>query len=73
MNNTRNTVQQLIPAIGAVVSVRYEEITVRCTVVDAKNSWGKVRLLITPELGNGSQWIELGRLVTESQALMEVK
>jgi hypothetical protein len=63
MNTRRNTVQQLIPAIGAVVMVRFESITVACTVCDAKNAYGRVRLLITPELGSGSQWVELERLV----------
>lgn len=59
----RNTVQQLTPAVGAIVGVRFDEMEVFCHVVDAKNSYGRVRLLVTPELGNGSQWIELSRVM----------
>lgn len=58
-----NTATQMIPAVGAIVAVRFEEITVFCHVVDVKNSWGKIRLQVTPELGNGSQWIELPRVI----------
>lgn len=58
----RQTVQQLIPAIGQDVMVRFESIVVACKVVDAKNSWGKVRVQIVPMSGTGTQWIELERI-----------
>jgi hypothetical protein len=60
---TQHTARQLAPAIGAEVLVRFESVNIACTVVDAKNSWGQVRLLIQPVAGKGQQWIELGRLV----------
>jgi hypothetical protein len=67
MNNTqqtnRNTVRELTPAIGESVYVQFESLAILATVVDAKNSWGKVRLLIRPAMGVGEQWIELSRLV----------
>jgi hypothetical protein len=65
MSNTQHTVRQLAPAVGETVYVRFEEIAVRCHVIDAKNSWGKVRLEVKPAGGLGSQWIELGRLVAD--------
>lgn len=58
----QQTVKQMMPAIGASVLVRFESLTVVCIVLDAKNSWGKVRLQIEPILGQGSQWVELERV-----------
>jgi len=62
---TRNTVQQLLPAVGSEVSIRVQDLVIRVTVLDAKNSYGQIRLLVTPVTGSGQQWIELGRLVVE--------
>ena len=60
---TRQTVRDLTPAIGTTVGVRFESLIIDAVVVDAKNSWGKVRLLVRPAAGVGEQWIELNRLV----------
>ena len=54
----------MLPAIGAKVTVRFESLTIDCTVKDVKNAWGKPRLLIEPETGRGQQWIELSRVAT---------
>ena len=51
------------PAIGASVSVRFEDLTIACTVRNVKNSWGKPRLLVTPVSGSGGQWVELTRVI----------
>jgi hypothetical protein len=56
------TVRELTPAIGERIYVRFEQLTIDCTVVDAKNSWGQVRLLIQPVTGTGQQWVEMGRI-----------
>lgn len=56
------TCLDMIPAIGARVIVRFEDIQIECVVSDVKNSWGKPRLLITPVSGNGSQWVEMSRV-----------
>lgn len=61
-NRERQTVNELIPAVGQNVSVRFESVIVHCRVMDAKSSYGKVRLLVTPLDGCDSQWIELSRL-----------
>lgn len=58
----RQTVNELLPAIGAVVAVRFEQIEVACQVIDAKSAWGKERILIMPLNGGGTQWVELGRV-----------
>jgi len=65
---TQQTVRELTPAIGAQVTVRFEELAIECRVIDAKNSWGKVRVLVQPLAGTGQQWIELGRLMGYSTA-----
>ena len=66
---TQRTCRELTPAVGASVRVRFESLTIDCTVVDAKNSWGQVRLLVQPVAGTGAQWIEMGRLVAATAAL----
>lgn len=57
------THNEMTPAIGAKVLVRFESIHVACTVIDAKTAYGRPRLLIRPEAGEREQWIELNRLV----------
>jgi hypothetical protein len=59
---TPSTATELIPAVGTLVSVRFESVTVACRVLDAKKSWDKVRLEVTPLQGSGSQWVELPRI-----------
>ena len=56
------TALDMLPAIGATVLVRFENLSILCTVKNVKNSWGKPRLLIAPVAGEGEQWIELGRV-----------
>ncbi len=59
---TRQTVRELTPAVGSVVLCRFEEMYFQVKVLDAKNSYGKVRLLVQPVSGNGTQWVETHRL-----------
>lgn len=58
-----NTARQLAPAIGATVTVRCEQLQVRCLVLDAKNAYGNVRLLVKPVTGDGQQWVDITRLI----------
>ena len=69
---TRQTVRELAPAIGSVVLCRFEEIMVQVTVIDAKNSYGKIRLLVRPVAGSSEQWIEMHRLGAPVAEAMEV-
>lgn len=59
---TRNTVRQLLPAIGTLVAVRFESLVIECRVIDAKNAYGTVRILVAPLAGSGTQWVELTRV-----------
>ena len=58
----RSTVRELAPAVGAVVMCRFEEMYFAVKVLDAKNSYGKTRLLVQPVNGRGEQWVEMHRL-----------
>ncbi len=56
------TTAEMMPALGAVVLVACDGLQVRCKVLDAKESWGRPRLRVTPISGAGSIWVELGRV-----------
>lgn len=57
------TAKEMIVAVGANVLVRCEDLWVTCVVVDVKNAYGKNRLLVRPMVGDGTQWVEMGRIV----------
>lgn len=61
------TAREMLPAIGAPILVRFEDITIRCTVVNVKQSYGRARLLVKPTAGTGEQWVELPRVVLERE------
>jgi hypothetical protein len=60
--STPKTAAEMAIAIGSTILVQCESIRVACIVKDAKNSWGRVRLLVTPLQGAGEQWVEMGRV-----------
>ena len=62
------TTNELIPATGAEVLVRFEDLHIACRVLDSKMSYGRPRLQIEPLVGVGAQWIELSRLVQNTGA-----
>ena len=58
------TCLSMLPAVGAKITVRFESLSIDCTVKDVKNSWGKPRLLVEPLTGRGEQWVEMSRVAT---------
>jgi len=56
------TATEMIPAVGQLVGVRMEEMTITCRVMDVKMSWGKARFQVRPLQGVGMQWVEGSRL-----------
>ena len=58
----QKTVTQLLPAVGALVAVRMEDMVINCRVTDAKSAWGQVRLQVEPLAGSGSQWVDISRI-----------
>ena len=57
-----HTAKQMLPAVGQRVSVKMESLTVTCEVLDCKSSYGRVRLLVAPLAGSGSQYVEMSRV-----------
>ena len=66
------TATQMIPAVGQTVGVRFEELTVTCTVQDVKHVWGEARIQVTPVSGSGLKWVTLSRVVKQQDAGLEV-
>ncbi len=64
-----HTAKQLSPAIGTTVTVRFESLQIQCLVMDAKNAYGNVRLLIVPVAGQGEQWVDITRLIAQKEGL----
>lgn len=48
---------------GQHVVARFENLLVKCKVMDTKMSYGHPRILVTPDSGYGLQWIALSRAV----------
>jgi hypothetical protein len=57
------TVNELRPAIGQTVLVRFESVRVSCTILDAKSAYGRARFLVSPvgTASSNSQWVEIDR------------
>jgi hypothetical protein len=62
------TVKQLNIAIGQQVAVRTEGWTIPMMVDDVKTTYGVVRIKVSPLSGQGSAWIDLGRVVRSSDS-----
>lgn len=56
------TANDMTPVIGQTVQLRVEDIKVLVMVLNAKNSYGRLRLLVTPVAGSGEQWVEMSRV-----------
>lgn len=58
------TANDLLPSIGTEAKVSFESVVVDCQILDAKVSYGRTRVLVSPLLGSGSQWVEITRVRT---------
>jgi hypothetical protein len=56
------TAIEMQAAINKYVWLKVDTLRVLCMVDDVKVSFGQPRFLIRPIAGNGSQWMEIGRL-----------
>ena len=65
------TVSQLTGRIGQTVLVTFESVKVQAVITDAKASYGRVRYLIQPTAGEGSQWVEEARIEAARKPLPE--
>lgn len=64
-----HTAQQMVPAVGKNVRLKFESLFIDCTVMDVKSSYGKVRIQVRPIAGAGLQWVELSRAVRSETEL----
>ena len=62
----QKTVTQLLPAVGALVAVRSEDLIINCRVLDAESAWGQVR--VEPLSGSGSQWVDISRVTARLES-----
>lgn len=68
-----STCRTMQPALGAWVQVRCEDLWIECEVKDIKNAYGRVRVLVQPLAGEGTQWVELSRTrYSEATALQAI-
>lgn len=49
---------QEIEKIGTTVSISLNGLNVEVKILDVKQSYGKVRYLVTPVAGSGQVWVE---------------
>jgi hypothetical protein len=59
------TTSELAPLIGRRVSAKFESLWVECTILECKQAYGRVRLLISPLEGSGEQWVDETRILAE--------
>jgi hypothetical protein len=55
-------VAQMSKAIGCRVLVTFGSVKVYCTVRDVRKVWNRVDLLVSPDAGEGSEWVSMSRL-----------
>lgn len=60
------TLRELASMINEVLPVRLsigkDALSVECRILDIKQSYGNVRVLIEPVRGSGSVWVDISRL-----------
>lgn len=57
------TITELAALVGTEADVQAGAFLIRCRVLDVKESYGRVRYLVTPLTGSGETWTE--RLIKE--------
>ena len=61
------TMAKMIEQLGKIVRIEISELglDIDVTVLDAKNSYGNLRYLVSPISGNGEIWINASRVKLE--------
>ncbi len=55
------TAKELGQRIGKPVLLQTGDLQVLCNVLDARESWGREQLQITPQSGQGTVWVNADR------------
>jgi len=54
------TTNEMLPAVGQTAVLRMEDLQIEVTIRDVKTAYGRVRLLVAPITGCGTQWLNWG-------------
>lgn len=57
------TVKEMAGLIGTEVHIWIESLGIRCTIIDVKQTWGQVNILIVPVGGSGEKWVSMNRVM----------
>lgn len=63
-------VAKLSQALGTRVLVRFGNVSVWAVVRDVRKAWSRVDLLVSPESGEGEEWVSMERVVRADSALL---
>ena len=61
------TTQALAPLTGALALFNVEGLGVQVRIIDTKTAYGNRRALIVPEMGEGTKWVDMSRLIVISE------
>ena len=67
VNQTETAYSMTAQWLGRVGTVLEGSCRVEYRVADAKQAWGKTRLLVTPVAGSGAKWIEADRFAPDKK------
>lgn len=62
------TGKDLVAVIGRTGRLASERLMVAVRVLDAKVAWGATRYLVTPMAGEGTMWVDAGRVTLDEAA-----
>jgi hypothetical protein len=57
------TANEMIPAVGQEILVRFEDIRIQCVIRDVKFAYGRPLFDVEPIAGDGRQWVSMDRLL----------
>ena len=56
------TVASMSPIIGQAVQIKFEKISVECWIIDSRQVWNCLDILVEPVNGRGSFWVSKDRI-----------
>jgi hypothetical protein len=66
------TTRQMQPVVGMSGVLRFEKLDVGVTILDVRQVWGRVDVLVEPCAGSGQQWVSSDRVTLEAECQSEV-
>ena len=62
-NGNITTASEMKAAVGKIGDIPVGEMRVTVKIVDARERWGRIDVLVTPLKGSGQQWKSLDTLI----------